>query len=508
MNCIFRSLITLSVIALVSISAVCFSASDQRVALVIGNSAYKNAPLRNPANDATDMATILKKLGFKVTLKNNATRREMQNSIRAFGKELRNGGVGLFYFAGHGVQVDGSNYLIPVKANIEFKADVEYEAVDAGRILSHMEDAGNGINIIILDACRNNPYSRSFRSSVNGLAKMDAPRGSILAYSTAPGSVAADGTGRNGLYTSKLLKYIATPNLRVETIFKKVRIDVVNDSGKKQTPWESSSLMVDFYFHSDKTVSSQPARAIGVEKRQSPQNLNAEEEMWKFVQTSTFIEDFTFFLDEYPNSRFSSAAKLKIQQFKRKQNAKQFQASVDSSITNHKKPASIDHSMKLPNNGLRLAFFPSYIIGYRSKYLIIEGLANALEQNPEFKLAFSYYDTKEEYSNQAKIVSKYFTKQNIKNLWLKQKFLSEKIPNEEFIYKLGQQINVDVVLILNIPSLYTGYDCFARFEAYILDIKNQKMISGKNMPECQNETKDITQLIGRTLGEFKKTTFK
>jgi formylglycine-generating enzyme required for sulfatase activity len=224
-------------------------------ALVIGNSSYKTAHLANPVNDAKDMAFTLKKLGFKVRLKTNASRRTMTTAIRDFGKKLQGGGVGLFYFAGHGVQVGGRNYLIPVKANIEVAADVEFEAVDAGRILANMEDAGNGFNIIILDACRNNPFARSFRSGNSGLVKMDAPTGSILAYSTAPGAVAADGTGRNGLYTSKLLKHMVTPNLKIEEVFKRVRIDVAEVSGNKQTPWELSSLMGDFYFNSGRSIS-------------------------------------------------------------------------------------------------------------------------------------------------------------------------------------------------------------------------------------------------------------
>ena len=133
-------------------------------------------------------------------------------------------------------------------AVIEGQSDVRYEAVDAGFVLGKMEDAGNGLNIIILDACRDNPFARSFRSSEKGLAKMDAPVGSILAYATAPGSVAADGAGRNGLYTSKLLKYLPQPGLKIEDLFKQVRREVLAESGSGQVPWESSSLAGDFYF--------------------------------------------------------------------------------------------------------------------------------------------------------------------------------------------------------------------------------------------------------------------
>lgn len=242
------------------------SVQERRIALVIGNGAYKSSHLANPVNDANDMAAALKKLDFSVKLKINADQKSMENSIRAFGKELRSGGVGLFYFAGHGVQVHGRNYLIPIDTDIESEADVKYESVDAGRVLSQMYEAENGLNIIILDACRDNPYARSFRSSEKGLAKMDAPTGSILAYATAPGSVAADGTGRNGLYTSMLLKHMMTPNLAIERIFKRVRIDVVKASNKVQTPWESSSLMGDFYFYSKRGIAVKKQPIVESEK--------------------------------------------------------------------------------------------------------------------------------------------------------------------------------------------------------------------------------------------------
>lgn len=239
-----------------------FAATDRRIALVIGNGAYKSAPLRNPVNDAGDIADALGKLGFSVSLKTDADQRSMERAIREFGKQLRTGGVGLFYYAGHGIQVKGRNYLIPIGAAIESESDVKYESVDAGRVLGKMEDAGNSLNVIILDACRNNPFGRSFRSSDKGLAKMDAPTGSILAYATSPGSVAADGQGRNGLYTSALLKHMMTPGLTIERMFKQIRIEVVGASGKKQVPWEASSLMGDFYFNAQRGIAVAPKQPI------------------------------------------------------------------------------------------------------------------------------------------------------------------------------------------------------------------------------------------------------
>jgi formylglycine-generating enzyme required for sulfatase activity len=240
-------------------SSIFISAKERRTALVIGNGAYKSSPLGNPVNDANDMAAALKNCNFRVMKSINASRREMRKAIRKFGEEINKGAVGLFYYAGHGIQVDGENYLVPVNAAVYTEAEVEDECLKVSSVLRQMESAGNRLNIIILDACRDNPFGRSFRSSNAGLAKMDAPTGSILAYATAPGSVAADGTGRNGLYTSMLLRHIMTPNLAIERVFKRVRINVVNASDKRQTPWESSSLMGDFYFNTK--------RGIAVKKR-------------------------------------------------------------------------------------------------------------------------------------------------------------------------------------------------------------------------------------------------
>ena len=222
--------------------------TDRRVALVIGNSAYKDSPLLNPANDARDMAITLRGLGFEVIEGENLSHREMENDIRLFGTKIRDGGVGLFYYAGHGVQVNGINYLIPVGATITIEGEVKFESVDVGLVLAQMESARNGLNIVILDACRNNPFARSFRSASQGLASMDAPRGTMIAYATAPGSTARDGEGRNGTYTEELLRHIRMPGLSIEQVFKKVRVAVVGRTNGLQTPWESSSLVGDFYF--------------------------------------------------------------------------------------------------------------------------------------------------------------------------------------------------------------------------------------------------------------------
>ncbi len=241
-------LTTLAVLLVFLTPITSLSAPGRRTALVIGNGAYKSSPLRNPVNDATDIANALRKFGFSVILKTNANQRTMEDSIRDFGKELRLGGVGLFYFAGHGLQIKGRNYLLPIGANVYEENDMKYEAVNAGRVLDVMDSAGNMLNIVILDACRDNPFARSFRSSTSGLARMDAPKGTLIAYSTSPGKVALDGSRRNSPYTEVLLKNIQVPDLTIEQVFKQTRKDIDILTAGKQTPWESTSLIGDFYF--------------------------------------------------------------------------------------------------------------------------------------------------------------------------------------------------------------------------------------------------------------------
>ncbi len=257
---IFIRLTILAILLVFITPSISLSAQERRIALVIGNGAYKSSPLRNPVNDATDIAYTIRNLGFSVILKTNANQRTMEESIRDFGKALRLGGVGLFYFAGHGLQIKGRNYLLPIGADVYEENDMKYEAVDAGRVLDVMDSAGNMLNIVILDACRDNPFARSFRSSTSGLARMDTPKGSLIAYSTSPGKVALDGSRRNSPYTEVLLKNIQVPDLTIEQVFKQTRKDIDILTAGKQTPWESTSLIGDFYFASKRgiTIAERP----------------------------------------------------------------------------------------------------------------------------------------------------------------------------------------------------------------------------------------------------------
>lgn len=239
------------------------AAAEPRLALVIGNSKYgaEIGKLPNPANDADLMAATLGKLGFKVTKLVDADQKQMKRAIADFGSALIKAGpdaAALFFYAGHGVQIDGENYLIPIAAVIEKEADAVLEAVPANWILKQMEFAGNRINIIILDACRNNPLARGMRGSTRGLARMDAPKGSFIAYSTAPGETAADGDAKNSPYTQALTKAMLEPGVAIEETFRNARVDVLNATSEAQVPWESSSLTGAFYFQAGP---AQPAAA-------------------------------------------------------------------------------------------------------------------------------------------------------------------------------------------------------------------------------------------------------
>jgi hypothetical protein len=222
----------------------------KRIALVIGNAKYLSSPLRNPINDANDISVALKQSGFEVIDVRDAKLQQMRSAVRSFGDRLINSDVGLVYFSGHGIESKGRNYFIPVDADIQRDDEIADQGLDVSLILEKMTTAGKGVNILIVDACRNDPFSRSFRSTSKGLAAMDAPKGTIIAYSTSPGKVASDGDpkGRNSPYTKHLLSAIQVPNRPIEMVFKEVRRNVQNDTKNDQTPWENTSLSGDFYF--------------------------------------------------------------------------------------------------------------------------------------------------------------------------------------------------------------------------------------------------------------------
>jgi tetratricopeptide (TPR) repeat protein len=228
---------------------------EKRYALVIGNSNYNKdiGILKNPVNDATDVATELRKSNFEVQLVTNCTYVQLREAMRKFHEKLTNGPrdqtVGLFYYAGHGVQYQDENYLVPIDADVKFEDDITRMCFPVQRmVLANMERSNSRMNIVILDACRNNPFPATTRSVSAGLGEMKRARGSFIAYATSPGSVASDGTGRNGLYTQELIKALKKPNLTIEQVFKEVRMNVLRLSGDKQYTWDSSNIIGEFYF--------------------------------------------------------------------------------------------------------------------------------------------------------------------------------------------------------------------------------------------------------------------
>jgi uncharacterized caspase-like protein len=229
-------------------------AQGRRVALVIGNSAYVNVPrLANPANDAGLMADTLRSLGFTLVgggARLDLDKAQFDSAVQSFGNQLQGADVGLFYYAGHGVQVRGENYLVPINANPTREVDVDFQMINSNLVLRQMEGAGTGLNVVILDACRNNPFGgRGLRATTGGLAQMQAPEGTLISYATQPGNVALDGFGDNSPYAKALAQAIQRPGLDIFQTFNEVGLAVMQATGKAQQPWVSTSpIKGNFYF--------------------------------------------------------------------------------------------------------------------------------------------------------------------------------------------------------------------------------------------------------------------
>ena len=277
-----------------------------RFALVIGNSHYKETPLKNPGNDANAIAERLRGMGFIVTLKLDADRKEMIETIRSFGSDLlKQKGVGVFYFAGHGAQLSWRNYLIPVDASISKITDIEKQAVDVSTLLDSLTRARNPMNVIILDACRDNPFGDDIHFEQKGLSQLDAPPGTLLAYATSPGNVAADGVGVNGLYTQFLLKEMDTREAKLEDVFKRVRLNVRRQSRGQQIPWESTSLEEDFYFFPPKQIRKLTEDEL---EKQFEEELG----IWEKIKTSKDLATLEGYLVRFPSGKFSELAQFRL----------------------------------------------------------------------------------------------------------------------------------------------------------------------------------------------------
>ena len=272
--------------------------AEQRIALIVGNSAYGTvAPLDNPGPDATLIADTLEDAGFEVTLLTDATRVTLVRAIAQFGRDLRAAGedaTGLFYYAGHGVQSFGSNFLLPVDVSLTDAADLDLVAVEAQAVLRQMASAKNRTNIVILDACRDNPFEAVSDMNDSGLAEMKAPTGTFLAYATAPGGVALDGTDGNSPFTAALAARMSTPGLPIEQLFKEVRVEVLEKTGGAQVPWDTSSLIGEFAF---------------VDKPEIPEESFGEAQVWASVKGSADPVQVLLFLRNYPDGVYADEAR-------------------------------------------------------------------------------------------------------------------------------------------------------------------------------------------------------
>jgi hypothetical protein len=279
--------------------------SQKRVALVIGNNEYRNQqPLRNSVNDANSVGAALRELSFTVDVKLNVSMIQMEEAVERFAGSVRPGDIALFYYSGHGIQVGDQNYLIPVDFEAHTAADAKYKAYAAGRVQDNLEAAGASLQILILDACRDNPY-RSLRGAGGGLAAMQAGKGAYIAFATAPGKTADDNAGgRNGLFTDALLGALRQPGLTLDQVFNQVRAKV-SSTRAEQVPWSTSSVVGEFYFVNGAAPSVNVTR------------LDAASESWALIRNSQNPEDFDDFARSFPSSELAASARARAAQLRR-----------------------------------------------------------------------------------------------------------------------------------------------------------------------------------------------
>jgi hypothetical protein len=288
---------------------------DLRIALVIGNAAYAGkAALTNPGNDAQAMSETLRGLGFTVVEVRDGSKAQMQEAIAKVKASLQGKqAIGMLYYAGHGLQVDWRNYMVPIDAKMSKASEVPEQTVELGQVIDAFKAAGNRMNIVVLDACRDNPFEGT--SSAKGLAQLDAPPGTFLAYATAPGNVAEDGDAKssNGLYTQFLLQELKKPSAKIEDVFKRVRFHVRKQSQGRQIPWESTSLEDDFYFNAGLKATQRLAES------EKDRLFNEEKAAWDKIKDSKNASDLYAFLQQYPNGNINGLAQSKLEQIQKAQ---------------------------------------------------------------------------------------------------------------------------------------------------------------------------------------------
>ena len=313
---VLAAVLALVLAVVVSVATIEDARAENRIALVIGNAAYARVPLANPVNDARAVAANLARTGFAVTTLTDADQAQMRRAILAFGRSLRAAdSVGLFYYAGHGVQVDGENYLVPIGADITDATEVPLQGVGLGELLKTMERSQSRLNIAILDACRDNPFpvtrlavTRGL-AAARGLAPVEAPSGTIIAYATGPGQVALDGTGPNSPYSGALAENLLETGIPIEEMFRRTRRAVLAATENKQVPWEHSSLTGEFFFRPKMaSPDGHPAGASGFDERSL-----AELAAWQRIKDSADRKALQAHIDRYPDGNFAELAVLRME---------------------------------------------------------------------------------------------------------------------------------------------------------------------------------------------------
>ena len=312
-----------------------------RIALVIGNSRYPDSPLGNPGNDAKAIAGELKATGFAVDLELDAGREAMLKAFAAYADTLaKRNAVGLFYFAGHGTQLAWRNYLMPVDAVVRTLDDIPARAVELNTLLQGLAQAKNPMNVIILDACRDNPFGKALPAEQKGLSQFDAPPGSLLAYATSPGNVASDGDGANGLYTESLLRELRVPDAKIEDVFKRVRLAVRRRSNGQQIPWESTSLEEDFYFRP-------PKEQAPVSETEATRRFEEELAIWERIKSANEPAALEDYLRRYPSGLFSEIAQLRLDQVLARRGEKKIQVASSERNPYSKGTARFDTQLRV-----------------------------------------------------------------------------------------------------------------------------------------------------------------
>ena len=499
--------------------------AQNRVALVVGNSGYESIPaLNNPKNDAELISSTLSKLGFDVTTKLDLPYQEMKVAIRDFGDKLNkvgDDGVGLFYYAGHGLQLAGQNHIVPTDAVISKEGDVDIETINANAVLSMMEYSKTRLNFVILDACRDNPYASSFRSLSRGLAQMNASTGTLIAYATSPGEVAADGADRHSPYTLALVESMGIKGIEVEKMFRLVRNKVRQLTNDKQTPWESSSLTGNsFYFNGDSNNTEIASNNVSTPSTIAEQLSQIEIEYWDTISDSDDAEEIQSYIDQFPNGYFIRLAKIRLKKLTKAAeqialvtNETEAQPTAPEPATENEQPvsrssvASIDQIRNL-NRAITIALLP-----------IDEGSAKLDGRR-------NIYTAKKSY---ARVVSKVIHKRNrLKMPWTSMKlrvslgseFIPQNImtpidasrlyrdgkPNLELATRIGNDLEVDAVMMFSV-SLQGVLDSM---KVYLIDIATQNIYQSQRKGGCLGcpnggdtkgqLTKAITGAIDQYLG--------